>query len=599
MADAWFDAAKGDAHTALWPYVQHLAETYMMDRLTAYETYLGMLGDNESVGVYPSRTIAQSTLQYRGAHLTLNVSRALVDTAVAKITQARPRPYFLTYGGDFESQQKAKNLQRAADGLFDENKAYRVGCDTFRDTCGLGTGAVKIVKKKRNGKCRPALERTLASEIIVDEALAWGRTPLEMFQRKEVSQTGLAAAFPKQRAAIMSLTTLDTLAGGAMNPDLVVVYEGWRLPIGAQKGRHVILTQSSTLLDEEWCHEWFPFAFLRWYTPSVGFYGHGIPQQVLGMQVEINRILRSISKNIHLHGNPRVLLPNNSKVNPAAITNGWGDIVTYEGMKPEIWLAQTLSPEVYRYLMDLYEKCFELTGLSQQAAFAKREPGVTAARAIAELSDIQGDRLSPISQEYEEFYLDLTRKLLATAEDIYKNDKENLEIASVENNVANRIRWSEVRMDENDFVMQLFPANFLSRTPAKKVQDIDILMDRGLLNPDQAKRLFDFPDLKQVLDEDSSPSELYLKQINLSLKDGTIFTPEPHEVPTLPLGIQLYRNYLMRARMEDASEERLDILREWIDAAEYILQQATQPPPTQQQALAPQPDAAMPMPTPI
>ena len=191
----WFEEPKGAVHGELWSYVQHLSETYMMDRLTAYETYLGMIGDNESAGVYPSRTTAQSTLQYRGTHLTLNVARALVDTAVSKITSSRPRPYFLTYGGDFESQQKAKNLQRAADGLFDENKAYRVGCDTFRDTCGLGLGATKVVKRRRNGKCRPALERTLASEIIVDEALAWGRAPLEMFQRKEVSRSGLAAAF--------------------------------------------------------------------------------------------------------------------------------------------------------------------------------------------------------------------------------------------------------------------------------------------------------------------------------------------------------------------------------------------------------------------
>src|SRR5574343_252401 len=176
MSQSWFEEPRFEAHNTLWGYLQHIGETYALDRLTAYETYLGMLGDLESVGVYPSRTTPPPTLQLRGAHLTLNVARALSDTAVAKITSARPRPYFLTYGGNFEQQQKAKGLQRAADGLFDENRAYRIGADAFRDACGIGTGCVKIIKRK--GK--PALERTLISEILVDETLAWGREPREM-----------------------------------------------------------------------------------------------------------------------------------------------------------------------------------------------------------------------------------------------------------------------------------------------------------------------------------------------------------------------------------------------------------------------------------
>jgi hypothetical protein len=521
----------------------------------------------------------------RGNHLTLNVGRALKDTAVSKITQARPRPYFLTYGGDFDEQDRAKTLQLFADGMFDQCEAYRIGTEAFADACALGTGCIKVVQK--NGK--PFLERTLISEIIVDETLAWGRNPLELFQRKEISKAALAALFPKARAHITTLSSIDCLAGDTKQPDMCVVYEGWALPIGKTKGRHCIVVKGMTLLDEVWEHDWFPFAFIRWSTPSVGFYGIGIPAQILGLQIEINRVLRAISKNIHMHGNPRVLLEASSKINPAAITNGFGDIMKYTGTKPDLWVPSIMSPEVYQHLLRLYDKCFELTGLSQQSAFARKEPGLVAAKAIREQSELQSDRMAPVSQEYERFYLDLTRRLIGTMEDLNAAN-EDVTSSVVRDGVAEKLNWKDVRLDPDDYVLQLFPASFLARTPSGKLADIQDLMDRNLLSEDQAKRLLDFPDLKDVMNEENSMADLYKKQIAMILRHGDYIAPEPFE--NFELGIRMYRSALMQARIFKASEEKLNLLRKWLEAADAM---SPQPTPAQSEQPGAQPSVT-PMP---
>lgn len=586
QASSWFDEPTGNAHSSLWKYVEELAETYMQDRLTAYELYLGMMGDTETVGVYPSRTTPSPTMAMRGNHLTLNVSRALKDTAVSKITQARPRPYFLTYGGDFDQQEQAKTLQLFADGMFDQSEAYRVGAEAFADACALGTGCIKVVEKK--GK--PHLERVLISNILVDETLAWGRDPLELFERREISRAALAAKFPKFKAHIKGLVGVDCLSGERTQPDMVVCYEAWRLPIGKEKGRHVIIVQGATLLDEEWEHDWFPFEFIRWSTPSVGFYGIGIPAQILGLQIEINRILRAVSKNIHMHGNPRILLEMSSKINPASITNGFGDIMKYSGTKPDLWVPAIMSPEVYQHLLRLYDKCFELTGLSQQAAFAKKEPGLVAAKAIREQSDLQADRLAPVSQEYERFYLGLTRKMIGLMEDIH-DAGDSPDVSVVSDGVAKKLQWSEVRMPQDDYVIQLFPASFLARTPAGKLADVQDLMDRELIEKDQAKRLLDFPDLKDVMNENNSLAELYKKQILMIMKDGEYIAPEPFE--DFALGMRMYRSALMQARIQSADDEKLELLRKWLISADAMMAEQMPPaPPPEQTPPAPMPVAA-------
>lgn len=526
-----------------------------------------MLGDCDSVGLYPSRVQSTPPISIRGAHLTLNVAKALVDTAQAKITQARPRPHFSTWKGDIEKQFKAENLQLFADGIFDQTRAYELGTQVFKDACALGTGCIKIVVK--NGK--PALERVLIANILVDDALCADQAPQELFERREMARSALVAKFPKLEKQIQALTAVDVISGTTHVPDNCVVFEAWKLPIDDDNpGRHVIICQNCTLLDEEYTEADFPFAFIRWSTPSTGFYGTGLPQAIVGLQVRINRLLKVIAKNTDLFANLKLLLHNQSQVPSDHITSGFGDIVKWSGQVPPTYLQPqtSVAGDVYQHLEYLYQKCFQLTGLSTQTAFAQKPGGVTAAEALRALADIQSDRLAPVSIAYQDFYLDITRKLIACVRQLAEND--DLEVSTVNRSYLQKIKWSEVSLDEDDYKIKLLGANFLGRTPAAQIQTITEYANAGVINDEQKSRLFEHPDMQEMLAQDNSMSSLFLKQIEQIVKHGIYLGPEPFD--DLALGISLYQKALMRARLDNLPEEKIQLIRDWLETAQSLLE---------------------------
>ena len=42
----------------------------------------------------------------------------MIDTIVSKVTKNKPKPTFLTDGGDWDLQQKAKKLTKYCEGIF-------------------------------------------------------------------------------------------------------------------------------------------------------------------------------------------------------------------------------------------------------------------------------------------------------------------------------------------------------------------------------------------------------------------------------------------------------------------------------------------------
>ena len=44
-----------------------------------------------------------------------------------KMAKNRPKPLFLTSGGDYKLIRKAKKLTKFCDGIFYENEAYKLG----------------------------------------------------------------------------------------------------------------------------------------------------------------------------------------------------------------------------------------------------------------------------------------------------------------------------------------------------------------------------------------------------------------------------------------------------------------------------------------
>jgi len=82
----------------------------------------------------------------------------------------------------------------------------------------------------------------------------------------------------------------------------------------------------------------------------------------------------------------------------------------------QIQAAATVQPELFNQLNMLYQKAYEITGVSQLAAASRNPLGANASgAALREMTDIQSDRFALTSFQYQQFHLDLAQLFIDEA----------------------------------------------------------------------------------------------------------------------------------------------------------------------------------------
>jgi hypothetical protein len=153
-----------------------------------------------------------------------------------------------------------------------------------------------------------------------------------------------------------------------------------------------------------------------------------------------------------------------------------------------------------------------------------------------------------------------------------------------------QIDWSEIDLKEEEYVMQCFPASALPDQPGARIESIRDLMQMGMIQPDEAQDLLDFPDLDKFTALATSPTKLASRLIEKMLEEGVYMPPEPY----LPIDKmqRLAQLYYCDAQVRGMDEDKLNILRQFIDACGLMQQQMATPVAPAQQLLQSQLAAA-------
>lgn len=534
-----------------------------------------LYSDLEILGTYSGLYSPSSTTSTLTNRLSLNVVKSCIDTVTSKIAKSKPRPMFLTSGGDWSLRTKAQNLTKFIDGQFDAMNHYETKQDTFRDKCVFGTGATKFyIDGLRKKVCS---ERVVIEELLVDDAEGIYGTPPNLYQRRLVNKDVLMEIFPKYKGLIQgaSADLNDNLNVSPGTQDLVKVIEAWHLPSGpdAGDGKHVICINNCTLMTETWEFDWFPFSFERWNKSLVGFFGIGIARELTGLQVEINKILRSIQQSMHLFAVPRVYIENSSQVNLAAINNDLGAIVKYTGTAPNFYTPQAMAPDVYQHLWNIYNKAFEISGISQLSASSRKPEGLNSGRALREFSDIESDRFQIVGQRREMSFLQDAKICIELMKKLSKQvGAGNLKVQIADQGSMKVIKWSDVHMDEEKYIMRAFPASILPTQPAARMQTIVEYAQAGFFEKETAMDLMDFPDIEAATNLQISPRRVVLKILDEMVETGKYQPPEPFMY--LPQTKSLAQYYYLAAKNSGVPEKELELIRRFITQVISLEQQA-------------------------
>lgn len=571
----WWTLKEGEIYKNLVPLVKQIQQRQQYRRVQNIR-HLRFYQNIETMGLYStmySKT-AQDTLGFQ--RISLNVIKSCVDTAASKIASMRPRPMFLTDGGSWKQRKRAEQLTKFVDGTFDQMKLYEKKPQSFVDGCVFGTGAVKffINYDKKRVDC----ERIISDEIIVDDADGVYGTPRQLFQIKYVNREVLADSFPEKKKEIEEAQGWS--AGEVQSEvakDLIMVVEAWHLPTSstANDGMKAICIENCDLNISDWKHDFFPFVFDRWSRKRVGFYGMGIAEELAPLQLEINKIIRTIQISQHLMCVPRVWVDKRSEINTQHFSNEAGMIGKYVGNPPVVSTAPGASPELYSHLEYLYQKAFEIVGISQLSAQSKKPHGLDSGRALREFQDIESERFALTSREYEQSFLDCAKVAIALTKELAETEKD-VSIRVEGENGADEIKWSEVKMEERDYIMRCFPSSLLPTQPSGKLQTVQELTQAGFIDQETATSLLDFPDIQAAMRLKNSRRNLLLKTLDRMMETKEYIAPEPFLDPIVSMPIA--QDYYLAAMNDGADEEQLELIRQFVIALGEMAKKMMPPP---------------------
>jgi hypothetical protein len=505
---------------------------------------------------------------------TFNLIQSAADTLISRISQSRPQPVFLTDNSDYRERRLAKQLNNFILGEFYQTRAYDKAAIMLRDALVLGTGVLKVFETADN---KVGIERTLNTELLIDQNEAMYGEPRQMYQLKLMDRAVLAAATSKKavvEAADKAFPDNSAESNKTVS-DLVLVVEAWRLPSGkdTNDGRHTIACSSGIIFDEEYKKDKFPFVFLHYSNRLLGFWSQGLAEQLMGTQMEINSLLFTISRAIKLVGVPRVFIENGSKVVKSHNNNDIGVIITYSGTKPAYEVAPCNAPELYTQLQRMIDYGYQQCGVSAMQASSQKPAGLNSGEAIRSYDDISTDRFNSLSRKYDNVFIDLAYLVTDTAKDIAERDGKYQTVYPNKNG-AKQIDLPEMSLIKDPFVIQCFNMSSLPRDPAGRMQKITEMIQAGMITIKEGRRLLDYPDLDQVEKLANASEERIFQILDQIVEDGEYTPPDPFMDISLAMELSVqYYNLYVPAKLE---EERAEMLRTFFTQAKTLTEVAMQ-----------------------
>lgn len=572
----WWNASdKADLLKKLFSTIYYIKDnqTYRYRQASLYSAMYGNLPLSGWVGTSFTKMVPNSLPQDRP---TMSVVTSCIDTVVAKLAVSDPRPVFLTEAGDYRYRHLGQDMTKFIKGVFYETDAYDLGKMTLRDAGVLGTGIIKILESPDK---KVTLERRLSPELLVDNNDGFYGKPRCFYELKLVDRNYLLGNYKKNKDAIERAWEGypdNTGDSSRTVSDMIVVAEAWRLPShkDAGDGMHVLACSEGILKEEVYEKDYFPFAFLHYAPRLYGFWGQGIAERQMGTQSEINKILITISRSINLVGVPRIFVDESSKIGAAAFDNNIGSIIKYRGIKPIYEVAPCVPKEMYEQLQRLINFAYQQEGISELTAQAEKPAGLDSGEAIRTYNNIQTVRFSTVESRYNDLYIDLAYKVIDLAKDIAERDGKYSAVYPTEDGVQ-KIDLPSAKLLSNVYEIQCYEESSLPDDPAGRIQTVSEWADKGWIDVPEAKRLLNFPDLKQDVQLETAGKERILKILDEIVHDGKYSPPDPFM--SYPLAIQSAVQYYNLYITKNLETKKQQLLIDFYNQAMGLMK-ASQPP---------------------
>lgn len=484
--------------------------------------------DGSTVGYY-----------YRGYEETSsdvqqNIIKSCVDTLVSKIAAQKVRPFFNTVHGSFRDFQICKQAQQYFDLLYDMQNVGQTVDMAFRDCCIFSKGVIYCdeVEKK--------IKRAM---------------PFNVYTRPSEETYGkLTRIYYKQKNYPVSL--LSENIRKKIKTDLQYVDVGLYYDIVNHKKAYYIpqATGDDQLIVEEYKRDSLPFVFIHYSNPVVGSDATSIVDLLYGIQIEIDTILQKITEASRLNPALTFFVPEGSQIKVSQLNNRVGNIVTYRPTptmttSPVTTATPAFIDDQYIQLLDnLKTTAYELTGISKLSAQSAKPVGIDSGLGLRTITNIESERFQTQFNQVIRMYVEVARTCISVFDpndDILPQDQKRV-----------NIKWKDIVEEYEKMSIQYSGADALSKDPATKLQQLQVLAQAGVISQTRIAQLMEIPDLESGYSMANNSINAVMTVIDdCIMKDN-------FEVPDyIPIGLlkEELINTMLSLRASDHPKNAIDI----------------------------------------
>lgn len=507
--------------------------------------------------------------------MRMNVVGNITDTLVSRIGKSKPKPMYLTRRGDYKLRQNARRLTDVMEGIFYQTGIYDVMPKIFQDSCIFDIAVMKIGREDSE----LFVERIFPNEILWDmNAAMYADQPPSLHQVKSIPLETLIMQFPEREEELRyaAATKDDDMMSSeeGHEAEMVECVESWHLPSmnGADDGRHVIHMDTVILEDEQYTYTSYPFVFMTWGDACVGFAGISLAEQLKNIQMEINKLALRIQQSMHLLSVPWLFVQHGSRVVESRLRNVPGTIVNYVGQPPQSYTPTAMHPEVYSHMERLYQKAYEIAGVSELSATGKKPAGLESGAALRTYHDIETERFISVGQRFERAFMDAAAWFFDLAREIVK-ESGSFPVRGIKGHALETTDFKDIELAQEDYILQAYPVSLLPSTPAGRLQAVSELIQNGVINQrEHIVRLLDFPDLESVTslyDVLERDVEWRIQEI---IDNGVYHAPEP--VMDLAFAKERMTIAYLEAQQDDLDLDKINMMIQFIEECDALTQSA-------------------------
>lgn len=575
---------------ALWSTVLsilHKRQAFEAQRQLCARLYGGMVPTTAYGTTFDRLQTIHPSLSGR---LTHNLFAIILDTINAKLTRTNLSTQFVTNGGDYKMQRRAKKLSQFSDGISYETKMDELGPQMLMDGLLQNEGILHTYEDWSTH--RVVTERVMPTEMYVDFVDGLYRKPTQIHRARDINREILAAAYPDMKDAIYACRGS---AFGALRADLqdltdnVTVGESYHLPSGIDEngdplpdGQHVLYLSNCVLTPKEergWDKMRFPFTVYRWKNAPFGWHGISLAQELIGSQMELNHLLIMFQRAFRMMAAFRIWIETGT-IPDQHFQDRIGTILhgPHGSQVPQFLTPPALNEQYFRHFDAIKARAYEVARLSMLSAVGQKPAGLDSGEAQRVYHDIESEGFSLAQKGYENALLDVTELQVDTVRDIMTREKKYTLRAPVRSSsllgqkFLRTIDWNRVALDKDEYIIRGYSTSALPATPAGRYAMIQDMMRDNLCDAETGRRLLDMPDLIQMNTLLGAAEDWITASLDSIVEDGKYKDPDPfmNLAMAKKLGVQEYSLGAPNG-MEKA---KLEMLRKWCNTCDRLLQKA-------------------------